>query len=504
MEVVKPQVVAITGGAGHIGSSVARLLAEHGHKVRVVDNLSRGRRSNIEGIKGVSFIHCDLKVPEDALASLQGVDAVIHLAASVGGCPFMFTDGQQLHTWLETEAIDSAVLRAAASLPAIKSLVYISTACCYPRAAQAIELGHARPLGESQLLPANPESGYGWAKLSGELKLRLFPADAGIVARVVRLHNVYGPRMCFDESGQVIAHLIKKAIRLPLGQPLPFGGSGDQFRDFLHVDDAARAILLALTASSDAWPHGIVVPFGSGVATTIRELAELIASATGRVGDDGHALVTADATVPEGDKGRYCDLTAASALGWEPLVNLRAGMKELVDGEQRRLQCQVAIGLPVTSRGTDLKGVEAALGRLAASLPEEARVYVAVDENDPCLEDKPVEWFEGVLRAPCSLMTVPVQRPFPVYKVSRRQGRTSTSVRVCAPGRLGIHPFLHLLTLRGRSTTSFLSKLSAMECSTLFYLAMTFPSLAKAGFKASRGFSKHDMTPLKMCPLGLV
>ncbi len=102
-------------------------------------------------------------------------------------------------------------------------------------------------LSEEQTYPAEPESSYGWSKLMGEYEAELAQKTGNINVGLPRLHNVYGPGASFDpRTSQVIQSLIRKAILYP-GEPFVVWGTGDQYRDFIYIDDVIDALILVLS-----------------------------------------------------------------------------------------------------------------------------------------------------------------------------------------------------------------------------------------------------------------
>lgn len=404
--------IVVTGGAGFIGHHTVRALVDAGYRVRVADDLSRGLASNLDNTDTIEVMYTNLSIPENAEFALEGADAVIHLAACVGGCPYVFSgDGTtELRMWIETERVDGSVIAAVAKSSSIRTLIYAATACSYPRQLQEAPLHEAVPIREADLFPANPESGYGWAKLSGELKVKQLARIK--TCRVVRLHNVYGPGMRFDDSAQVVPDLVHRGLTTDSSEPLAFGGSGEQFRDFLHVSDVTSALMLALHASCVEWPSGRSIPFGTGEGTTIQSLAEAISHAT------GHGGQVMASTMVEGDHGRLCDTTEAGQLGWHATVSMKVGIASVVQDIQARMSPCLAVGLPLTSRGMKSEEVLVeSLKEFAAGLPAETHAYIAIDDTDEMCASKPDQWYADVLGVPVTLLVLPEQRPFPVYHI---------------------------------------------------------------------------------------
>ena len=195
--------------------------------------------------------------------------------------------------------------------------MYVGTACSFPKHLQM--RGGISALREDQTYPAEPESSYGWSKLMGEYEAGLAGRSASISTGVLRLHNVYGPGVCFDrERSQVIPALIRKAVMHP-GEPFTVWGSGRQYRDFLYVDDAVDALLLTREKGMDAG----VIQAGTGHATSIGEIAQRIIGISGK-----QISLSFDESMPQGDRGRVavCD-RAREILGWSSRTDMETGLE---------------------------------------------------------------------------------------------------------------------------------------------------------------------------------
>jgi len=314
--------ILVTGGAGMIGSNLVKRLVELGHGVRVVDNLSRGRKDYLLNDDGQQVIDLerelyvrDLSVPGQADDLLEDVDIVFHLADIVAGIGYVFN--HQGSIFRQNLLINSNVIEAVRHHP-VRGFIYVGTACSFPQQKQfGVE---APPLKEEDLYPAHPESAYGWSKLMGEYETELFGQESGVPVAVLSLHNVYGPPCDFsDTSGQVIPSLIRKAVRHP-AEPFVVWGSGAQGRAFVHVRDVVDALVAAI----DRGLGQGAIQIGPDVCTTIREIAETIIEVSGKpIG------IQFDTSRPEGDRGRCADYSKARrVLGWEPRVSLREGLAE--------------------------------------------------------------------------------------------------------------------------------------------------------------------------------
>jgi len=282
----------VTGGAGFIGSHLVDALVERGDEVVVLDDLSTGRRDHVN--PAAQFRPHDVREPFEI-----GTDVVFHLAAQA-----------DVGTSMERPSFDAEVnvvgtvnaLEAARAAGA--HLVFSSTGGAIYGSVEAA--AHE----DSALLPV---SAYGLAKRSAEVYVdgwnRVF--DAHHVA--LRFANVYGPRQSAALEGGVVAIFLE---RLAAGEPTTIFGDGTITRDFVHVDDVVRALLLA------AEHHGGVFNVGTGVETTVADLHALCERAVGVHAPPSYAPARA------GDALRsVLDTTKASAeLGFTATVALAEGI----------------------------------------------------------------------------------------------------------------------------------------------------------------------------------
>ncbi len=315
--------ILITGGAGMIGSNLVKKLVKRGDIVFVVDNLWRGKLSNLyeNGIPVINletnFFNLDLSIPDCLDEILKEIDYVIHLADIVAGIGYVFNN--QGFIFRQNMLINSNVFSSIRkNSNSIKGVVNVGTACSFP-----LELQNKLdliPLEEEQLYPANPESAYGWSKLMGQYEIDLLSKETGLPSVSLMFHNVYGSPCDFGERSQVIPSLIQKAILYPTNDFVVWG-SGKQGRAFIHVDDVVEGIVLAL---EKGWGNS-PIQLGPNVCTSIKEISELISEIS-----EKNIEIQFDITKPEGDLARAANYTKAKEiLGWEPKVKLKDGLSSL-------------------------------------------------------------------------------------------------------------------------------------------------------------------------------
>ena len=314
--------IYVTGVAGMIGSNTARSLLEAGEYVIGIDNYWRGRESNIEDLmtyKDFVFRHADLIADRDWYIDMKSDDVLIHVADIVAGIGYVFSN--EWSVFQKNVLINTNVARVISERkPA--HLIYLGTACSYPQQMQR-SVEHS-VLKESDKYPADPESGYGWSKLMGEIEFSLAVKDSGVRLTVLDLHNVYGwPCTYNDETAQVIPALIWKAISASDGKLLVWG-DGRQGRAFLHVSDVTSAVQRVIKYKGKEKNFMI----GPDKCTSIADIAEIVCA---HPNIDTNEIVF-DLTKPTGDLGRYANFSlAAKELGWAPKVDLRAGVHNLID-----------------------------------------------------------------------------------------------------------------------------------------------------------------------------
>jgi len=301
----------ITGGAGFIGHELARRLLEHGHSVRVVDDLSAGDPGRLPD--DAIFARGDINDVPRLWTLLQGVDCVYHLAARVS-----VSESIRYPREYNTVNVGGtvSVLEAIRDV-GVKRLVFASSGAIYG------DQG-AQPLHEA--LPPDPLSPYAVSKLAAEHYIHTVGRLWQLETVCLRIFNAYGPLQQLPNAHPpVIPQFIRQALG---GGSLVLHNNGVQTRDFVYLDDVVEALIAAATAPD---VDRRIINVGSGVETSIRELAVAVGEATGR---EVHLLNVGAAG---GGVSRMCaDLTLARALlGYAPTVFLSEGLRRMVTHDVR-------------------------------------------------------------------------------------------------------------------------------------------------------------------------
>jgi len=298
--------VLVTGGAGFIGSHVTDACLAAGHQVSVVDDLSTGKRENVD--ERATLHVADLRDREalEEVFVVERPEVVCHLAAKANVRESMV----EPVLYAEVNVIGSLILLELMRKYGGRKVVYASTGGAVYGEPQYF------PVDEDH--PIQPLDPYGASKHHVEHYLSIYRTQFGIDFTILRFANVYGPRQ--DPHGEAGVVAIWTNQMLHGGQPI-INGSGDQERDFVYVGDIASANVLALTAGS-----GEIVNLGSGIGTSINRVFELLRRITGSDCQEIHGLAKA------GEVFRTCLKAdrAKQVLGWEARVSLEEGLTRTV------------------------------------------------------------------------------------------------------------------------------------------------------------------------------
>jgi UDP-glucose 4-epimerase len=297
----------VTGGAGFIGSHLCDALVARGDTVRVLDDLSTGRRSNLPA--SATLIEGDVADHALVVRALECVDGCFHLAA-VASVEKGVTDWLGTHRTNVTGTITlfDAIRRQGSKIP----VVYASSAAVY---------GDVATIPIAETAPCVPLSAYGADKYGCELHARVASHVHGIPTVGLRFFNVYGPRQ--DPKSPYSGVISIFCERIIAGLPIAIFGDGRQTRDFIYVADVVRALLAGMTLRRT---DPLVLNVCSGVSTSVEALAQTIAQLAGKTLD-------AQMRPPRAGEIRYSlgvPTLADSVLGIEGRVPLRAGLGKVV------------------------------------------------------------------------------------------------------------------------------------------------------------------------------
>jgi len=300
----------VTGGAGFIGSHIVEALIKQKHYVRVLDNFSSGRISNLKGLeKKIDLIKGDICSPAVCSKAARGVDFVLHQAA-LRSVPKSMNDP---HAYNRVNIDGTLNMLEASKNNKIKRFVFASSSSVY---------GQVNSFPEKENFTPEPISPYALSKLAGEYYCRIFSLYFGLPAVALRYFNVFGPRQALDDEYAVV---IPKFINCLLNnQQPPIFGNGRQSRDFTFVQNVVEANLLAVKAAKVKYG---VFNIAGGKDTTILDLVRILNKILGK--NISPLLLS---TRP-GDVFRtLADIRAsARALKFKPVVDFAGGLKITVD-----------------------------------------------------------------------------------------------------------------------------------------------------------------------------
>jgi nucleoside-diphosphate-sugar epimerase len=303
-------VYLVTGGAGFIGSHIAEELVKRGEWVRVIDNLSTGKRENLQHLMSkIEFIEGDLRDQEATARAVDGVDFVMHQAA-IPSVPRSIQDPKGS---TENNLNGTLHLLLAARDAGVKRVVYASSSSVY---------GDSPTLPKSEDFPPAPLSPYAASKLAGEYYCQVFSQVYGLETVCLRYFNVFGPR---QDPLSLYAAVIPAFIASALTKkPLVVYGDGEQTRDFSFVANVVQANLLACEADGVV---GETLNVGGGTQTSLNQLVKELRAivttdlhveyAEPRPGDVKHSLASVE--------------KAKRLMGYDSVIPFGEGLRRTVE-----------------------------------------------------------------------------------------------------------------------------------------------------------------------------
>lgn len=347
--------ILITGGAGFIGRHLAKLAQTGGHHVRLLDNLSpqiHGRDAQFIPPQGVEFQLGDINCASDLQRAIEGIDCVVHLAAETGTGQSMYEIDRYyrvnvqglalLLDLLANERHSVTNLLLASSRSVYGEGAYLCRSCgpevkrCFPLGRSVEQLsahewnpkcptcnGDVEPTGTRETDPTSPASIYAATKLAQEDMVRISAKSHSIAHSILRLQNVFGEGQSLANPYTGILSIFSTRIRL--GLSLPIFEDGEESRDFIHVQDVARAFLSCIERPDT---DGATFNIGSGEPTSVMAVAQLL---TRIMGSRIEPHVTGQYRI--GDiRHNFADLSLVhSSTGFRPSVSLEEGLQRFCD-----------------------------------------------------------------------------------------------------------------------------------------------------------------------------
>jgi nucleoside-diphosphate-sugar epimerase len=311
---LKGETAVVCGAGGFIGGHLVKSLIASGVKVvRAVD--VKPLEDWYQVTDGVENLSLDLKDKDNCFVAAEGVSLVYQLAADMGGMGFI----ENNKALCMLSVLTNTHMLVAAQAKGVKRFFYSSSACVYNGEKQTTP--DVVALKESDAYPALPEDGYGWEKLFSERMCRHFEEDYGLVCRVARYHNVYGPQGTWAGGREKApAAICRKVIEAKNSgvHEINIWGDGKQTRSFMYIDDCVKGTEMIMESEIDE-----PINLGSSELVTINQLVDLAEDIAGI-----KLKRTYDLNAPKGVNGRNSDNTLIlEKLDWEPSIRLRDGLE---------------------------------------------------------------------------------------------------------------------------------------------------------------------------------
>lgn len=297
--------ILVTGGAGFIGSHVNKLLLSLGHSVTVVDDLSKGHKDYLD--PKVTFHQISLEDQKKLEEILVGHDCVIHMASFIEVGESVLKPVE----FAQNNIVGTVKLLEAMRITGVKKMIFSSSACVYGKA-QKQPITENDPLGEQE----NP---YGISKVTMEQFCRLYQKLHGFDVTILRYFNPYGPGELHSPETHAIPNLVKAVLSK---KPIPLYWNGEQIRDFIYIEDLAKAHVLPLN-STGLNIYNVGTGIGIKVIDVVKKIFDIV----------GYDVELEDKGERKGD---VPELVASSQkikqeLGWYAEVDLDEGLKKTIE-----------------------------------------------------------------------------------------------------------------------------------------------------------------------------
>jgi len=309
----------VTGGAGFIGSHLTEALLQEGHRVRVLDDFSTGKRQNLifdKGYPSLEIIEGDIRDLAICQKAMKGIEYVFHEAA-------LPSVQRSVEDPLGSNAVNGGGtlnILFAAREEAVKRVIYASSSSIY---------GDTPTLPKHEEMPSNPLSPYALQKYIGEQYCGLFYQLYGLETVSLRYFNIFGPR---QDPNSVYSAVIPKFIDALLqGSPPTIFGDGEQSRDFTYIENVVQANLLAMSAEH---LHGEAINVACAERTSLNQLVKVLKKIL------GSKLVPVYEEPRQGDvKHSFADIRKGrEILNYEPKVGVELGLRKTVEFFQKSVR----------------------------------------------------------------------------------------------------------------------------------------------------------------------
>ncbi len=306
----------VTGGAGFIGSHLVHALVEHGHRVRVLDDFSNGKRANLEPVGGrIELIEGTMVDAATCRRACEGVRFVLHEGA-MPSVPKSIDDPVASH---RANVDGTFNMLLAARDVGVKRLVYAASSSAY---------GDSERLPKVETILADPMSPYGAQKLTGEHYCRVFYLCYGLETLSIRYFNVFGPRQ--DPMSQYAAAIPAFVSAILRDEPPTVYGDGEQSRDFTYIDNVVEANLLAAKAPKT---QGEAINVACGERVTVNQIIARINELLGKNVQPNYVDPR-----PGDIKHSWADISLAERLiGYRPVVTFDEGLRRAIDWYKENL-----------------------------------------------------------------------------------------------------------------------------------------------------------------------
>ena len=307
----------VTGGAGFIGSSIARALVGRGDAVRIVDNFSTGKRENVaDFIDRVELLEGDIRDDRLMAKAIGGVEVVFHEAA-IASVPQSMAEPLENHS---VNATGTMRVLESARRAGVRRVIYAASSAAY---------GDEPGLPKVETMAPAPISPYGATKLAGEVAMQVYARAFGLETVCLRYFNVFGPRQ--DPKSEYAAVIPKFITAVLAGKQPRIFGNGQQSRDFCHIDNVVEANFAAATADA-ARVSGRVFNIGCGEAIDLNRVVALLGDVVGRKVEAVYEPARTGDILHS-----YGDISAArAAFGFRAHVSFSDGLRRTIEWYKSR------------------------------------------------------------------------------------------------------------------------------------------------------------------------